>query len=178
MWRGIASIILVIYLVIGTIASFGVGAYLEEYGDGGTGAFFLCEIIIFISATGLGLILDAVKYLERIAKNTECLRKGGTAGGMSAGTPTDPYDNTSMLSRALASDGIPNQSTVNPNPVPTPKIVAPPASWTCNKCLEENAAENLFCLNCGNKKSYLYVSGGEDVSVDSQVEYVDKLSDY
>ena len=154
MWRRIAGAVLAIYLIIGLCVSCGMGIMAEEAaGQGGAMLSLAAMVVVVISATGLGLIVDMAGYLERVADNTDKLvnMQYGTSNQHSSGY-TDSGE-TSMLTRALASDGVPAPNSTVSAPS-SPKIVAPPSKWTCKRCFEENEADSHFCMNCGSKKSY------------------------
>lgn len=143
-------------LVVGIIVSILIASAVGTAVDNGGLSFLVFIVSLIIIEMGLageGMKVEQAENIAKIARNTERLldMKDGAAGSQYSGYTGS--GETSMLSRALASDGVPApNSTVTTPPAPT--IVAPPSKWTCKKCFEENAASSRFCMNCGNKKSY------------------------
>lgn len=85
---------------------------------------FICAYLSVMTLYAYGCITDDVKTIKEIL--------GNTAGG--ATNPVIPVP------------------TPDPVHTPEPATIFNPTSWKCSRCGHENALENAFCEECGNKK--------------------------
>lgn len=143
--RFLVNFSLIFGVIIAYVVASLVGGALNNSGIGVL-TFIVTLVIIELGLASEGMKVEQAENIEKIVYNTEQLLRIQQV--VNSG---NTYNQTSMLSRAVAADPIAYNAPVQKQ---TPVPAEGPSSWMCRKCLEKNAASSQFCMYCGNRKSY------------------------
>lgn len=137
-WRKITETWFNVVMVIQCIGILFLAISVSE--GGGALAFFMVLIggglLLLISASILGMFIEAVKHLENIEDMLK-YRGNVTNNNVETGSSGPKYSNGGRLNLAEAAS---KMEPRNGN------------MWSCEKCGTLNSAGALFCKGCGTRK--------------------------
>lgn len=130
MWKSIANAVLWFFIIIGIFASMIFGA--ETGGEDGFIAGILGVIATFAAASGIGMLIEMARNIEKIEKNT----RNSASTDLAESTAPVQAEKTSVQTE---------KATVNEQPQK--------AGWKCSQCGSENREESRFCIICGTRRN-------------------------